>query len=69
MALILRDQLGVVMERSLLFAIVIAFFGAGTVTWLPVREWFRDGARRSLPGPRLMQRVSPRTTPPYPRPF
>ena len=31
-ALILRDQLGVVMERSLLFAIVIAFFGAGTVT-------------------------------------
>ena len=31
-ALILRDQLGVVMERSLLVAIVIAFFGAGTVT-------------------------------------
>ena len=62
-ALILRDQLGVVMERSLLFAIVIAFFGAGTVTLATCANGFRDGARRSLPGPRLMQRVSRAPTP------
>ena len=31
-ALILRDQLGPVMESALLVAIVIAFFGAGLVT-------------------------------------
>mgnify|MGYP002478348993 FL=1 len=66
-ALILRDQLGVVMERSLLFAIVIAFFGAGTVTLATcARMVFAMARDDRFPAPRLMQRVSPRTHTPIP---
>ena len=66
-ALILRDQLGVVMERSLLVAIVIAFFGAGTVTLATcARMVFAMARDDRFPAARLMQRVSPRTHTPIP---
>jgi amino acid transporter len=66
-ALILREQLGVVMERSLLAAITIAFFGAGLVTLATcarmVFAMSRDGR---FPAHRLMKRVSARTQTPIP---
>src|SRR6185312_11861675 len=66
-ASILRDQLGPVMERSLLAAIVVAFFGAGLVTLATcarmVFAMSRDGR---FPAHRLMRRVSPRTQTPIP---
>ena len=66
-ALILRDQLGVVMERSLLVAIVIAFFGAGTVTLATcARMVFAMARDDRFPAPGLMQRVSARTHTPIP---
>ena len=66
-ALILRDQLGVVMERFLLVAIVIAFFGAGMVTLATcARMVFAMARDDRFPAPKLMQRVSPRTHTPIP---
>lgn len=66
-ALILRDQLGVVMERGLLVAIVIAFFGAGMVTLATcARMVFAMARDDRFPAPALMQRVSPRTHTPIP---
>lgn len=66
-ALILHDQLGVVMERSLLVAIVIAFFGAGMVTLATcARMVFAMARDDRFPAPTLMQRVSPRTHTPIP---
>ncbi|WP_328358653.1 amino acid permease [Mycobacterium sp. NBC_00419] len=66
-AMILRDQLGVVMERSLLVAIVIAFFGAGLVTLATcARMVFAMARDDRFPAPRLMQRVNPRTHTPIP---
>lgn len=66
-AMILRDQLGPVMERSLLVAIVIAFFGAGLVTMATcarmVYAMSRDGR---FPAHQVMRRVSPRTSTPIP---
>ncbi len=66
-ALILRDQLGVVMERSLLVAITLAFFGAGLVTLATcarmVFAMARDGR---FPAHRLMKRVDGRTQTPIP---
>ncbi|MFE3582728.1 APC family permease [Streptomyces vinaceus] len=50
-AAIMRDQLGPVMERTLLVAITFAFFGAGIVTLTSYAPRLRDGARRALPGP------------------
>lgn len=64
-AMVLRDQLGVVMERSLLVAIVFAFFGAGLVTLATcarmVFAMSRDGR---FPAHQLMRRVSARTQTP-----
>ena len=66
-ALILRDQLGVVMERSLLVAIVIAFFGAGLVTLATcARMVFAMARDDRFPAPKLMQHVNPRTHTPIP---
>lgn len=66
-ALILRDQLGVVMERSLLVAITIAFFGAGLVTLATcARMVFAMARDDRFPAHRLMKRVSARTQTPIP---
>lgn len=66
-AMILHDQLGVVVERSLLVAIVIAFFGAGMVTLATcARMVFAMARDDRFPAPKLMQRVSPRTHTPIP---
>lgn len=66
-ALILRDQLGPVVERLLLAAMVLAFFGAGLVTQTTcarvVYAMARDGR---FPASRLMHRVHPRTQTPIP---
>jgi amino acid transporter len=66
-ALILRDQLGPVMERSLLAAIVIAFFGAGLVTLAAgARMVFAMSRDARFPAHQLMRRVSSRTHTPIP---
>jgi amino acid transporter len=66
-ALILRDQLGVVMERSLLVAIVFAFFGAGLVTLATcARMVFAMARDARFPAHQVMRRVSPRTHTPIP---
>ena len=66
-ALVLRDQLGVVMERSLLVAITFAFFGAGLVTLATCARMIyamsRDGR---FPAHGLMKQVSARTQTPIP---
>lgn len=66
-AMILRDQLGPVMERSLLLAIVFAFFGAGLVTLATCARMIfamaRDGR---FPAHQAMRRVSARTQTPIP---
>jgi amino acid transporter len=66
-ALIIGDQLGPVMERTLLLAITVAFFGAGTVVLTAcsriVYAMSRDGR---FPAHQLMRRVSPRTHTPIP---
>nr|WP_107906557.1 amino acid permease [Streptomyces chartreusis] len=66
-AAIMREQLGSSMERVLLAAIAIAFFGAGTVVMTAcsrmVFAMSRDGR---FPAHRLMRRVSPRTQTPIP---
>ncbi|WP_260146397.1 APC family permease [Streptomyces sp. 2132.2] len=66
-AAIMRDQLGPIMERTLLVAITFAFFGAGIVTLTScarlVFAMARDGR---FPAHRLMRQVSPRTRTPVP---
>jgi amino acid transporter len=64
-ALILRDQLGVVMERFLLVGIVFAFFGAGLVTLATcARMVFAMSRDARFPAHQLMRRVNPRTRTP-----
>ena len=66
-ASILRDQLGSVMERSLLVAIVFAFFGAGLVTLATcARMVFAMSRDARFPAHQMMRRVSPRTQTPIP---
>ncbi len=66
-AAILRDQLGPVMERSLLVAIAFAFFGAGMVTLATCsRMVFAMSRDARFPAHRLMRRVNPRTQTPIP---
>ncbi|MBL1105001.1 amino acid permease [Streptomyces sp. 5-8] len=66
-AAIMREQLGPPMERVLLVAVAIAFFGAGTVVMTScsrmVFAMSRDGR---FPAHRLMRRVNPRTQTPIP---
>jgi amino acid transporter len=64
-ALILRDQLGTVMERSLLVGIVFAFFSAGLVTLATcARMVFAMSRDSRFPAHQLMRRVNPRTRTP-----
>jgi amino acid transporter len=66
-AAILRDQLGPVMERSLLIAIAFAFFGAGLVTLATCsRMVFAMSRDARFPAHQLMRRVNPRTQTPIP---
>lgn len=66
-AAILRDQLGPVMERSLLVAIAFAFFGAGLVTLATCsRMVFAMSRDERFPTHQLMRRVNPRTQTPIP---
>jgi amino acid transporter len=66
-AAILRDQLGPVMERTLLVAIAFAFFGAGMVTLATCsRMVFAMSRDARFPAHRLMRRVNPRTQTPIP---
>lgn len=66
-AAILRDQLGPVTERTLLVAIVFAFFGAGMVTVATCSRIVYAMSRDSrFPAHRLMASVSPRTQTPIP---
>ncbi|WP_018163133.1 APC family permease [Smaragdicoccus niigatensis] len=64
-ALILHDQLGSVIERSLLVAIVFAFFGAGLVTLATcARMVFAMSRDERFPGHQLFRRVHPATKTP-----
>ncbi len=66
-ALIIRDQLGPVMERVLLVGIVFAFFSAGLVTLATcARLVFAMSRDARFPAHRLMRRVNPRTHTPVP---
>jgi amino acid transporter len=66
-AMILRDQLGPVMEKTLLVAVIFAFFGAGMVTLTTCSRIVYAMARDArFPAHRLMQRVNPRTQTPIP---
>ncbi|NKY28397.1 amino acid permease [Nocardia gamkensis] len=61
-AAIMRDQLGPVMERTLLAAITFAFFGAGMVVLAACsRLVFAMSRDARFPAHRLMRRVDPRT--------
>ncbi|MCX4631930.1 amino acid permease [Streptomyces sp. NBC_01443] len=66
-AAIMRDQLGPLMEKTLLVGITFAFFGAGIVVMVAcsrlVYAMSRDGR---FPAHRLMRRVDPRTQTPIP---
>ena len=65
--MIMRDQLGPAMERTLLVAITFAFFGAGMVTLATCSRIVYAMARDSrFPAHRLMRRVDPRTHTPIP---
>ena len=65
--LIMRDQLGPAMERTLLVAITFAFFGAGMVTLATCSRIVFAMARDSrFPAHVLMRRVDPRTHTPIP---
>ena len=56
--LIMRDQLGPMMERTLLVAIAFAFFGAGMVTLATCsRIVFAMARDARFPAPGLMRRV------------
>ena len=66
-ALIMHDQLGPVVERSLLVAIAFAFFGAGLVTVATCsRIVFAMSRDARFPAHQLMRRVNPRTQTPIP---
>lgn len=66
-ALIIRDQLGPVMERVLLVGITVSFFGAGTVVMTAcARIVFAMSRDSRFPTHRLMRRVNPRTQTPVP---
>ncbi|MDH6280320.1 amino acid transporter [Prescottella agglutinans] len=66
-AAIMRDQLGPVVERTLLIAITFAFFGAGMVTMAACSRIVFAMARDSrFPASRLMRQISPRTHTPVP---
>lgn len=66
-AAIMRDQLGPVMERTLLVAITFAFFGAGIVVMVACSRLVFAMSRDSrFPAHRLMRRVNPRTQTPIP---
>lgn len=59
-AAIMRDQLGPAMERTLLVAIAIAFFGAGIVVMVACsRLVFAMSRDARFPAHRLMRRVNP----------
>ena len=65
--LIMRDQLGPVMEGTLLVAITFAFFGAGMVTLATCsRIVFAMARDARFPAHGLMRRVDPRTHTPIP---
>jgi amino acid transporter len=64
---IMRDQLGAVVERTLLVAITFAFFGAGMVVLATCsRIVFAMSRDSRFPVHRLMRRVDPRTQTPIP---
>ncbi|WP_214319445.1 APC family permease [Nonomuraea sediminis] len=66
-AAIMRDQLGPVMERTLLVGITFAFFGAGLVVMAACsRIVFAMSRDSRFPAHRLMRRVDPRTHTPIP---
>jgi amino acid transporter len=66
-AAIMRDQLGPVMERTLLVAVTFAFFGAGMVVMTACSRLVFAMARDSrFPAHRLMRIVDPRTHTPVP---
>lgn len=66
-AAIMRDQLGPAMERTLLVAIAIAFFGAGIVVMVACsRLVFAMSRDARFPAHRLMRRVNSRTRTPIP---
>lgn len=66
-AMIMHDQLGPVMERTLLVAITFAFFGAGLVVMTACsRIVFAMSRDSRFPAHRLMRRVDPRTHTPVP---
>ncbi|WP_329299641.1 amino acid permease [Streptomyces sp. NBC_00659] len=66
-AAIMRDQLGPVMEKTLLVAITFAFFGAGMVVMVACSRMIFAMSRDSrFPAHQLMRRVNPRTQTPIP---
>lgn len=66
-AAIMRDQLGPAMEKALLVAIAIAFFGAGIVVMVACsRLVFAMSRDARFPAHRLVRRVNPRTRTPIP---
>ncbi|MFJ6095844.1 APC family permease [Williamsia muralis] len=66
-AAIIRDQLGPVMERILLAAIVFAIFGAGMVVMAACsRQVFAMARDERFPAHGLMRKVNPRTQTPVP---
>ena len=66
-AMILREQLGPVVERTLLVGIVLAFFGAGLVTVATCARMVYAMARDArFPAHQVMRRVSARTHTPIP---
>ncbi|WP_406371438.1 amino acid permease [Streptomyces sp. NBC_00647] len=66
-AAIMRDQLGPVMEKTLLVAITFAFFGAGMVVMVACSRMIFAMSRDSrFPAHRLLRRVNPRTQTPIP---
>ena len=66
-ASIIRDQLGPVMERILLTAIVFAMFGAGMVIMAAgSRQVFAMARDARFPAHKMLRRVNPRTQTPVP---
>ena len=66
-AMIMHDQLGPVMERTLLVVVSFAFFGAGLVTLTSCSRIVYAMSRDArFPAHRLMGRVNPRTQTPIP---
>jgi amino acid transporter len=66
-AMIMRDQLGSEMEKTLLVAVTFAFFGAGIVVMTACsRTVFAMSRDARFPAHRLLRRVNPRTHTPVP---